>query len=197
MTIILASGSPRRKELLKGLDIEFLVETISVEENYPSSLNVNEVALYLAGLKAKGHQYLLEKYENPIVITADTVVILENEILGKPQNEDEGVAMIERLAGKKHRVTTGVCIITPNQQICFDQSTDVWFRNLEKSEIAYYIKNYKPMDKAGSYGIQEWIGYTAIEKMEGCFYNVMGLPVMRVYLELKKLGFDELLQVRK
>ncbi len=188
MDIILASGSPRRKELLKGLDIDFRIHSISLDEAYPIDLPVENVAIYLADLKFSGHEFLFEKNPDAVIITADTIVLLDGEILGKPKERQEAIEMLKKLSNKKHTVITGVCIGSQSRKILFDQATHVWFRSLNQYEIEYYVDHYNPIDKAGSYGIQEWIGFTAIKKMNGCFYNVMGLPVMRVYLELKNLG---------
>jgi septum formation protein len=176
--IILASASPRRKELLAGLGVEFEVIPSNVDEVYSADMPLENVPEYLAELKADS---LSEKYPEQIIVSADTVVILENEILGKPIDIDDAIQMIKKLSGKKHEVITGVCIIAGKEKHLFSDRTEVYFKTLKDSEIAYYVHQYKPMDKAGAYGVQEWIGYVAVEKIVGSFYNVMGLPVNKVY----------------
>jgi len=176
--IILASASPRRKELLEGLGYSFEVVPSNVDEIYPVDLMLDKVPEYLAKLKADS---LSKNYSHRIIISADTVVILENEILGKPTSAEDAKAMLRKLSGKKHEVVTGVCIVANGNTHLFSDSTFVYFKNLTDNEIEHYIQQFKPMDKAGSYGVQEWIGYVAVEKIEGSFYNVMGLPVNKVY----------------
>ena len=180
--IILGSGSPRRKELLGHLDIVFEVKKINVDESFPTYLTAYQVPKYLAEKKAKAYENIIEG--NWLVITADTVVILDGQILGKPHNAEKAQMMLSALSGKPHQVVTGVCIKTKASCRCFDESTTVWFKTLSTQEIDYYIKNYRPFDKAGGYGIQEWIGYIGIEKIEGSYQNVVGLPVQRLYVEL-------------
>lgn len=183
--IILASKSPRRYELLKSLDIEFETFVIDgIDENYPTNIPTTDVALYLAKRKAKAYKEHIDT--DTVLITADTIVKYKNEILNKPQNKSEAIEMLKKLSGKKHKVITGVCISSKFKQKCFKSSTKVYFKNLSNIEINYYINNYKPFDKAGSYGIQEWIGFIAIGKIKGSFYNVMGLPVQKLYKELQK-----------
>ena len=182
--IILASKSPRRKELLGGLDIPFEVVIHEVDEVFPDGLSVEEIPVYLAKLKAA--PFYKELSDDTLVITADTIVWVDDTILGKPNDYEHAAAMLRQLSGKKHVVVTGVCLTTKDKQVSFSASTDVWFKNLTDSEIDYYLKNYEPYDKAGSYGVQEWIGYIAIEKIEGSYFNVMGLPVQRLYEELIK-----------
>lgn len=183
--VILASASPRRQELLQHLDIDYTVETRPVDEDYPASLTAEQVAVYLSELKANAFE--ADIFNEPVLlITADTIVCLEEEILGKPAERDEAVRMLERLSGMMHKVITGVSIRTKERKVNFAVSTDVYFKQLRKEEIYYYVDNYRPFDKAGAYGIQEWIGMAGIEKIEGSFYNVMGLPVLRLYEELLK-----------
>jgi septum formation protein len=181
--IVLASQSPRRKTLLEGLDIDFeIIVRPDIEEEFPASMELNEVPSFLAFHKSNNYIDLLD--ERTIVITADTVVILNNNILGKPVDEKDAKDIISQLSGKMHEVVTGVCIRSKNKIKEFSVVSKVWFRKLSEEEIDYYVTNYKPMDKAGAYGIQEWIGYAGIERIEGSFYNVMGLPVMTLYCEL-------------
>jgi septum formation protein len=184
-TIILASQSPRRKMLLQGLGIDFEVKPSPADETYPADLNYEGVAEYIAKQKAL-HFPKNELPEHFILITADTVVCLNNEILGKPKDENEAMAILRKLSGKKHEVITGVVITTATTQSSFSVKTDVYFKDLTEAEIAYYVQNYRPFDKAGAYGIQEWIGYIGITRIDGSFFNVMGLPVQQVYEELKK-----------
>lgn len=187
--IILASNSPRRKELLKGLDIDFDVMVIpGVEESYPSDLPVEETACYIAREKALPYKPLVKADE--LVITADTVVICDGNVLGKPKDADDARQMLRLLSGKTHQVVTGVCFTTLSKEQSFSVSTDVTFANLTDEEIDYYIKRYKPFDKAGAYGIQEWIGYIGVTRLEGSYFNVMGFPVQRIYNELKKFIAD-------
>jgi septum formation protein len=181
--IILGSQSPRRHYLLKELGLEFEVKVLNgIDESYPADMNIYEVPEYLARVKAKA--YLSSLTDNSILITADTVVILENEILGKPADYKDAVEIINRLSDNKHTVVTGVAITSLVKQVVFNASTDVFFKKLLEEEISYYINQYKPFDKAGAYGIQEWIGYIGIEKIEGSYFNVMGLPIQKLYKEL-------------
>lgn len=184
--IILGSGSPRRKELLAGLDLHFQVLVRKgVSEDYPENLSPHEVAQYIAEEKMSAYTDLL--VGNTLVITADTVVICDDNILGKPKDADDARRMLEMLSGKTHQVTTGVCIATVKQKTSFHVTTDVTFKNLTPEEISFYIKKYKPFDKAGAYGIQEWIGYIGVTALNGSYFNVMGLPVQRIYDVLSKL----------
>ena len=180
--VILASTSPRRKELLSEIIPIFKVESKEVEEIYPNNLQGGEIATYLSELKSKPFQL----NEKELIITADTIVILNGLILGKPKSPEEAINMLTLLSGKKHEVITGVTIRTKDKELSFYDATKVEFYELKSNEIEYYVKNYKPFDKAGAYGIQEWIGYVGIKKMEGDFYNVMGLPIHRVYRELNQ-----------
>lgn len=182
--VILASKSPRRQQLLKGLDIDFEIRLKEVEEIYPSDMPGTEVPEYLAELKFNA--FIDELAQNEILITSDTVVLLGDRILEKPQSEEEAKQMIADMSGKTHTVVTGVCVGDLNDRKIFSNQTEVTFAQMSEDEIAYYIEKYKPYDKAGSYGCQEWIGYVAIENMNGSFYAVMGLPVHQVYAALKE-----------
>ena len=184
--LILASASPRRRELLASCDIDFtLAERFECEECYPADLEADRVAEYLSQLKSEAYPQILT--EGDILLTADTVVIAGGEILGKPKDRADAERMLQTLSGATHKVVTGVTLRTTTQRISFSAESLVTFRLLENEEIAYYIEKYRPMDKAGAYGIQEWIGYVGIERIEGSFYNVMGLPVQRLYVELQRL----------
>ena len=183
--LILASNSPRRKELLAGLGVPFEVRVFQdIDEHYPESLPVNEVARYIAKEKADAYRRIVAPDE--LIITADTVVIVGDEILGKPIDEADAVRMLKLLSGRTHQVTTGVCLLTAEKERCFDVTTDVTFKALTDEEIHYYVNRYRPFDKAGAYGIQEWIGYIGVTGLHGSYYNVMGLPVQRIYQELTK-----------
>ena len=182
--IILASNSPRRRELLAGLDLDFEVQVIKgIDESYPETLAPDKVAQYIAAKKADA--YVPAIHEDDLVITADTVVIVDNDILGKPHDESEAKAMLRRISGRSHQVVTGVCLVTKDKRREFSVSTDVTFRSLSESEIDYYVSHYRPFDKAGAYGIQEWIGYVGVTGLNGSYFNVMGLPVQRIYSELQ------------
>ena len=184
--LILASASPRRRELLAACDLDFtLAEKFECEECYPADLATEKVAEYLSQLKSNAYPHALG--EKDILLTADTVVILGDKILGKPHSEEEAVEMISSLSGATHKVVTGVTLRTAKQTISFSAESLVSFRSLDEEEVRYYVKKYRPLDKAGAYGIQEWIGYIGIEGIEGSFYNVMGLPVQRLYYTLKEL----------
>jgi len=179
--LILASQSPRRQELLRGLNIPFSVQAIDVEENYPAGIPVEEIPRYLAEKKADA--YSLD--ENTMLITADTIVCLDNKVLEKPRDKADAVRMLSELSGKTHEVITGVCIRTRAKCKTFSEISRVRFAELSAEEIEFYVENYRPYDKAGAYGIQEWIGYIGVEHIEGSFYNIMGLPIQRLYVELK------------
>ena len=181
-SIILASQSPRRKELLSLLDLEFKVEVKSIDEIFPKDLKTSEVAEYLAMLKASAFTTIEDKQ---VIITADTVVLLDDTILGKPNNIVEASKMLRSLSNRNHEVITGVCLKSAKKVISFSSSTKVYFKNLSDAEIDYYIENYKPYDKAGSYGIQEWIGAIGITKIEGSYFNVVGLPIQELNEQLK------------
>ncbi len=181
--IILASQSPRRRNLLKELEIEFEIRTKNnIIETYPDNISAKDVALYLA--KLKSGSFISELNHDDILITADTVVLLDDKAINKPKDKDDAVRMINLISGNVHTVVTGVCISSIEKQVCFAAKTDVYFKNLSNEEILYYVDKYKPYDKAGAYGIQEWIGYIGIERIDGSYFNVMGLPVQRLYEEL-------------
>ena len=183
--VILASNSPRRKELLAGLGIDFEVKVLpDIDESYPEDLPVQEVAEYIAGKKARAYLPLMDADE--LIITADTVVIVGQEVLGKPVDAEDAKSMLRKLSGRAHQVTTGVCLMTRTAERRFSVTTDVTFKPFDAEEIDYYVEHYRPMDKAGAYGIQEWIGYIGVTGLNGSYYNVMGLPVQRIYTELKK-----------
>lgn len=188
--IILASNSPRRKELLGGLDIPFRTWVIpGIDESYPENLPADEVAEYIARKKAAPYftpEHIGQLSDDDIVLTADTVVILDDEVLGKPSDEAEACSMLRRLAGKTHHVVTGVCLTSKTRTRHFSVSTNVTFSQLTEKQICYYVDRYKPMDKAGAYGVQEWIGYVGVTRLEGSYFNVMGLPVQRIYAELER-----------
>ena len=187
--IILASNSPRRKELLGGLGIPFEVKVLpDIEENYPENLPVTEIAEFIAREKAAAYVQVMDEHD--LVITADTVVIAQGEVMGKPIDADDARRMLQKLSGCKHQVVTGVCLTTRQVQRHFSVITDVTFKQLSDEEINYYIERYQPFDKAGAYGIQEWIGYIGVTGLEGSYFNVMGLPVQRIYTELSKLRID-------
>ena len=182
--IILASNSPRRRELLAGLDLDFEVKVIKgIDESYPETLAPDKVAQYIAAKKADA--YVPAIHEDDLAITPDTVGIVDNDILGKPHDESEAKAMLRRISGRSHQVVTGVCLVTKDKRREFSVSTDVTFRSLSESEIDYYVSHYRPFDKAGAYGIQEWIGYVGVTGLNGSYFNVMGLPVQRIYSELQ------------
>lgn len=182
--IYLASQSPRRKMLLEGLDLDFEVMVKEgIEENIPEGLAKNEIPVYLAQLKSDAYTDVLRQ-DNIILITADTIVWSNNRVLGKPTDQQNAVDILKELSGNQHEVITGVCLRNKVKQITFHSLSKVWFRHLTDSEINFYLEKYKPYDKAGAYGIQEWIGYAGIEKIEGSFYNVMGLPSQKLYSEL-------------
>lgn len=179
--IILSSNSPRRKELLAGLDIPFEVKVLSgIDESYPEGLGVEEIPQYIAMEKAAAYDIA----EDEIVITADTVVVLGDAILGKPVDESDAKNMLRALSGNTHRVVTGVCITSADKQRKFSVVSEVTFKVLSDTEIDYYVNRYCPFDKAGAYGIQEWIGYVGVTSLKGSYFNVMGLPVQRIYEEL-------------
>ena len=183
--IILASNSPRRRELLGGLGIDFEVRVLpDIDESYPSELAVDKIAEYIACTKAAAYRQVMSAGQ--LVITADTVVISGTEVLGKPTDAEDARRMLQLLSGRTHQVTTGVCLTTTTTQRHFSVTTDVTFKQLSDDEIDYYVDNYKPFDKAGAYGIQEWIGYVGITGIRGSYFNVVGLPVQRLYTALKQ-----------
>jgi septum formation protein len=179
--IILASSSPRRQYLMKEAGFEFTVEKPDVDESFPENLPAQQVAKYLAEKKAEVFRLNIA---NEIVVTADTVVILGNRILNKPANRTQAIEMLQSLSGKTHLVMTGVCILSKEKEIAFDDTTEVTFASLTQTEIEFYIDTYKPFDKAGSYGAQDFIGMIAIEKIVGSYFTVMGLPIHKVYQHL-------------
>ncbi|MDD3210859.1 MAG: Maf-like protein [Bacteroides graminisolvens] len=193
-SVVLASNSPRRKELLSGLGVNFSVKTLpDVDESFPDTLKGEEIPLFIARKKADAYKVLFSsvtsnEVEEPLlVITADTIVWLEDEVLGKPANATEARAMLSKLSGKKHQVITGVCLTTASWQKSFAAVSEVQFSSLTEEEMDYYIHNYCPYDKAGAYGVQEWIGFIGVESIQGSYFNVMGLPIQRLYRELKTI----------
>ena len=181
--IILASQSPRRHNLLKGIGLDFdILTSDETDESFPREMNTDEVPVFLAKKKAKTFEKFID--DKTILITADTIVSLNGKILNKPTNRGDAENMLNLLSGNSHIVITGVCVKSLHKEICFSSHTTVYFNDLNKEEISYYLEEYQPFDKAGAYGIQEWIGYIGIKKIEGSYFNVMGLPVQRLYEEL-------------
>lgn len=185
--LILASASPRRQQLMKDAGFTFEVRLKNVEEKYPQELHLENVPEYLSKVKASAFREELKADE--VLITADTVVCIHDRILGKPADRKEAISMLQELSGNRHLVVTGVSVTTRTEQLSFSSRTDVFFKHLSNEEIEFYVDMYKPFDKAGAYGIQEWIGYIGIERIEGSFYNVMGLPVQKLYETLRMLQF--------
>ena len=182
----LASNSPRRRELLSGLGIDYEVKVLpGIDETYPATLGGEEIPVYIA--REKADAYRKDMAPDELIITADTIVYIDGEVLGKPEDEEDACRMLQKLSGRTHRVITGVCLTTAAFQKTFASVTEVTFAELSEEEIRYYVSNYRPFDKAGAYGVQEWIGYVAVTGIRGSFYNVMGLPVQRLYQELSKL----------
>ncbi len=185
--IILASNSPRRKELLAGLDVQFEVRVLKgIDESYPATLPTFEIAEYIAQKKAAAYRETIAADE--LVITADTIVVLGDEVLGKPKDAADARRMLRELSGQTHQVITGVVLTTKERQEHFSVVSNVTFKELTDDEIDYYVETYKPMDKAGAYGIQEWIGYVGVTRLEGSYFNVMGLPVQRIYEALRRFA---------
>ena len=183
--IILASASPRRQELLAALGVDFKLATLrNTEESYPDGMPGNEIPLYLARKKSRAYKKELEDMD--ILITADTIVFQEGDVLMKPADRSDAIRILQRISGNEHDVYTGVCLRTNSKEHCFLASTKVCFGKLTTNEIEYYIDQYKPYDKAGAYGIQEWIGYVGVEEIHGSYFNVMGLPIHLLYRELEK-----------
>lgn len=183
--IVLASNSPRRKELLGGLGLPFEVKTKQgIDESYPEGLNGEQIALHIS--KKKAEAYKSDMADDELIITADTIVYVDGEVLGKPKDKDDARRMFKLMSGREHQVITGVCVVTKEKTVQFASVTDVTFTQLDDEEIDYYINNYKPYDKAGAYGIQEWIGYVGITGIRGSYFNVVGLPVQRLYTALKQ-----------
>lgn len=184
--IILASNSPRRRELLSGLGIDYEVKVIpNIDESFPEGLSGSEIPVYISQKKAEAYRSTMQPGE--LIITADTIVWLDGAVLGKPADEDEACVMLRMLSGKTHQVITGVTIRTQDFQNSFSTVSEVTFAELTEEEIAYYVSRYRPLDKAGAYGVQEWIGFIGVESLSGSYFNVMGLPVQRLYTELKKI----------
>jgi septum formation protein len=183
--IVLASNSPRRKELLGGLGLPFEVRTKQgIDESYPEGLNGEQIALHIS--KKKAEAYKSDMADDELIITADTIVYVDGEVLGKPKDKEDARRMFKLMSGREHQVITGVCVVAKEKTVQFASVTDVTFTQLEDEEIDYYINNYKPYDKAGAYGIQEWIGYVGITGIRGSYFNVVGLPVQRLYTALKQ-----------
>lgn len=185
-TIILASQSPRRQQLLKELGFDFETRAKEVSEEFPSKLRREEIPLHLC--EKKSDAFANELTDGQLLITADTIVWADNEVLNKPKDHDEAVKMLNKLSGKMHEVITAVCLRTSDKKESFYVTTDVYFKDLTQEEIEYYVTNYQPFDKAGAYGVQEWIGYIGIEKINGSYYNVVGLPVKELYEALQKFS---------
>lgn len=184
--VILASNSPRRKELLAGLGVDYEVRTLpDVDESYPDTLQGADIPLYIAKEKADAYRNMLQPGE--LMITADTIVWLDGRVLGKPKDREDALYMLRDMSGRTHEVFTGVCITTTEWQRSFAAQTEVRFAELSEEEMTYYVDKFQPMDKAGAYGVQEWIGFIGVENISGSYYNIMGLPVQRLYKELVKV----------
>lgn len=187
--IVLASNSPRRRELLAGLGLQFEVRVLPhITESFPQDLPTEQVAEFIAREKAAAYQPLIQPRE--LVITADTIVVVDGQVLGKPADAADARRMLRLISGRQHQVITGVCLTTSGVQRSFSASTSVTFKPLSSAEISYYIDTFHPFDKAGAYGIQEWIGYVGVTRLEGSYFNVMGLPVQRIYTELQQLSLS-------
>ena len=184
--VILASGSPRRRELMAGLGVNYEVRILpDVDESYPDTLQGEEIPLYIA--KEKADAYIPMMQPDELIITADTIVWLDGKVLGKPRDREDALQMLRTMSGRTHKVFTGVCITTTDWQRSFTAQTEVRFATLSEDEIIYYVDNFKPMDKAGAYGVQEWIGFIGVENISGSYYNIMGLPVLKLFRELLKV----------
>ena len=184
--VILASGSPRRRELMAGLGVNYEVRILpDVDESYPDTLQGEEIPLYIA--KEKAGAYIPMMQPDELIITADTIVWLDGKVLGKPRDREDALQMLRTMSGRTHEVFTGVCITTTDWQRSITAQTEVRFATLSEDEIIYYVDNFKPMDKAGAYGVQEWIGFIGVENISGSYYNIMGLPVQKLYRELLKV----------
>ena len=191
--LILASQSPRRKELLEGLGIPFCVRVIEgIDESFPEDLPIEDIPVYISKQKASVYAKCIA--EDEVVLTADTVVVCQGQVLGKPKDEDDARRMLNLLSGRTHEVITGVTVKTREEEKSFSVVTEVQFKSLTPQEIDFYIRRFKPFDKAGAYGIQEWIGYIGVISIRGSYFNVMGLPVQRIYEELRTLGINIFLQ---
>jgi septum formation protein len=184
--IILASGSPRRKQLLEWAEVPFEIVVKETDETFPAGLRVEEVAIHIARQKAMAVRSMVNN--DSVILAADTIVVLNEKIIGKPKDRQDAINILADLSGHQHRVITGVVIVSDKKEISFSDSTDVYFHELSLEQIEFYVNKYKPYDKAGAYAIQEWIGVVGIRSVEGDFYNVMGLPVSRVVRELEKMG---------
>lgn len=183
--IILATKSPRRQHLMKEAGFSFEVSHLhEVEENYPENLNKFEIPIYLAELKSDAYPDKLE--EQDLLITADTIVWLNGKVINKPNGREDAISILRSLSGNMHEVITGVCIRNSHEKLCFHSQSEVFFRKLKEEEILYYVDHFKPFDKAGAYGIQEWVGYIGISKIQGSFFNVMGLPIQLLYQKLEE-----------
>jgi len=180
--LILGSASPRRQELLKSLGFSYTLSPVNADEQWPQELKGEQISLFLSKLKSDGFNRPLEK--NELLITADTIVWCENKVYNKPLDFEDGKKMLASLAGRMHEVFTSVCLRSADKRVSFTDCSKVFFKPLSEAEIEYYLRNFKPYDKAGAYGVQDWLGYVAIEKIEGSFYNVMGLPVKLLYEHL-------------
>jgi septum formation protein len=185
LPIILASASPRRKQLLQQAEIIFEIKTCDTDESFPADMPLYEVPIFIANNKAQAVKNICT--DECIIIAADTVVICEDKIIGKPTSAENAIEILQQLSGKTHHVVTGVCIFKGEEKISFSDTTEVTFNTISTLDIEHYVTNYKPYDKAGAYAIQEWIGVIGIQKINGCFYNVMGLPVSKVIATLKEL----------
>lgn len=184
--VILASNSPRRKELLTGLGVDYEVRTLpDVDESFPETLKGADIPLYIAKEKADAYRDMMQPGE--LMITADTIVWLDGKVLGKPSDREDALQMLRDMSGRTHEVFTGVCITTTEWQRSFAAATEVRFARLTEEEISFYVDKFQPMDKAGAYGVQEWIGFIGVENISGSYYNIMGLPVQRLYKELVKI----------
>lgn len=184
--IILASASPRRKELLSGLGVDFEVRLMDgIDESYPEGLTGEQIAEHIS--RGKANVYLETIAKNELVITADTIVYFEGQVLGKPKDEEEAILMLKQLSGHQHQVITGVTLMSKSFTKTFSSVSQVFFARLTDEEIKHYVTHFHPTDKAGAYGIQEWIGYVGVERIEGSYFNVMGLPIQKLYTELKKI----------
>jgi septum formation protein len=181
--IVLASKSPRRKELLKGIGLKFrILNHLEMDEAYPLVLQGADIPMYLAKAKAAFYEHIIAY--NTLLITADTIVWLENEVIGKPYDASDAREMLRKLSGRMHEVFTGVCLKTADHEVTFSACSQVYFKKLTEEEILYYVDRFQPLDKAGAYGVQEWIGIIGVERIEGSYFNVMGLPVQQLYVEL-------------
>lgn len=186
--IILASQSPRRKQLLEWAEVKFDVKVKATDESFPAGMPVQQVPIHIARNKSKAIAAEIQQDASTVIIAADTVVVLGNDVINKPADRDEAINILSRLSGNKHQVITGVVITKGEKEISFSDTTSVWFHSLTRAEIEFYVEKYQPYDKAGAYAIQEWIGVVGIQRIDGDFYNVMGLPVSRVVQALKEIN---------